>query len=67
MDKPIKLRFIVSEYIDGNLEISANHMHYMFRDDMNYDGFAPDTLYKKMKMIREVCKKENITPYFEMR
>jgi hypothetical protein len=63
----MKLQFFISEYVDGNLEIETKHMHYTFRDDMNYDDFTPDTLYEKMRMIREVCKKENITPYFEMR
>lgn len=59
-----KLRFWITEYEDGNLEVETKHMHYMFRDDLNYDDFAPEKLYEVINKITEVCKKENIEAYF---
>ena len=58
------LHFYISEYVDGNLEIENKHMHYMFRDDLNFDDFEPTQLIEYMKKIADTCKKEGITAYF---
>lgn len=63
MNKNI-LRFYITEYIDGNLDIETKHIHYMFRDDLNYDDFEPGKLYEIIKKITDICKKEGLTAYF---
>lgn len=59
-----KLRFFISEYTDGNLEIETKHIHYAFRDDLNFDDFKPEKLNEIMKKITETCKDEGLTAYF---
>lgn len=60
----MKLRFIISRYQDGNLEVETKHMHYAFRDDLNFDDIKPEELTKVLYKITETCKKEKIEPYF---
>ena len=60
----MKLRFIISRYQDGNLEVETKHMHYTFRDDLNFDDITPEELPGILKRIEETCKRENIEPYF---
>ena len=62
----MKLRFFISEYVDGNLEIETKHMHYAFRDDLNFDDFKPERLNKIMKKITNTCKSEGLVACFEM-
>lgn len=62
----MKLRFFISEYNDGNLNIECKHMHYTFRDDLNFDDIAPTELIKTMRTITERLQKENIIATFEM-
>jgi hypothetical protein len=59
-----KLRFFITEYEDGNLEIETKHIHYTFRDDLNFDYFEPGRLYEIINKITETLRKENIIPYF---
>ena len=59
-----KLNIYISEYVDGTLELSPAHMHYCFRDDLNYDDVKPEDLIHVMKLIYKVLKKENIKPVF---
>lgn len=61
----MKLRFFITEYQDGTLEIETKHMHYAFRDDLNFDCFPPEELAENMRKIVDQCQKENIFPYFE--
>ena len=61
-----KLRFFISEYIDGNLQIETKHIHYAFRDDINIDDFTPLELMANIKKIENILKKENIKPYFQL-
>lgn len=60
----MKLRFYISEYTDGNLEIQCSHMHYAFRDDLNYDDFSPDRLFGIMKVIDDKCTSEGNEAHF---
>lgn len=60
----MNLRFFITEYEDGNLEIETKHMHYAFRDDLNYDDFKPEKLNEITKKITDICKAEGITAYF---
>lgn len=62
----MKLNFYVSEYVDGNLKIEPKHMHYAFRDDLNYDDIEQGKLYLIMAMIKAICKKEGIEPIFKL-
>lgn len=59
-----KLRFFISQYIDGTLEIECKHVHYAFRDGFNFDNIPRDELIDRMAEIQEHCEAENITPYF---
>lgn len=61
-----KLRFFISRYVDGNYEIETKHIHYAFRDDLNFDDITPDKLGKIMESIMNTLKAENIEPYFVM-
>lgn len=63
----MKLTFYIGEYVDGNLSIQTNHMHYAFRDDLNFDDFAPEKLYMLMAMIKATCKREGIEPRFVLK
>lgn len=60
----MNLRFFITEYEDGNLEIETKHMHYAFRDDLNYDDFEPEKLNEITKKITDICKVEGITAHF---
>jgi len=60
----MKLRFYITEYVDGNLQIECNHMHYAFRDDLNYDDFPPERLIGHMRVIDDICRKEGNEAYF---
>lgn len=59
-----KLRFFISEYEDGRLEVETNHIHYAFRDDLNYDYFEPAKLPEVMRKIDSVCRSEGIEAAF---
>ena len=61
------LTFYISEYVDGNLEIETHHTHYAFRDDLNFDDFAPEKLYLLMAMITATCKREGIKARFVLK
>lgn len=61
-----KLRFFISRYVDGNYEIETKHIHYAFRDDLNFDDITPDKLGTVMELIKDTLKYENIEPYFEI-
>lgn len=58
------LRFYITEYVDGNLEIETKHAHYMFRDDLNFDDFEPKKLNEIIKKITKTCQDEGLTAYF---
>lgn len=62
----MKLKFYISEYVDGRLEVETKHIHYAFRDDLNYDNFAPELLPGIMHKITWICRKENIEAVFVM-
>lgn len=58
------VKFWISEYEDGNLEIETKHIHYAFRDDLNYDDFEPGRLYEIINKITDICRKMDIEPHF---
>lgn len=60
----MNIRFYISQYLDGNLEIECKHMHYAFDDRFNYDDFPREELPDRMAEIQEHCASENITPLF---
>lgn len=60
----MNIRFYISQYLDGNLEIECKHMHYAFDDRFNYDDFPREELLDRMAEIQEHCASENITPLF---
>lgn len=60
----MNIRFYISQYLDGNLEIECKHMHYAFDDRFNYDDFPREELLDRMAEIQEHCALENITPLF---
>ena len=60
----MELRFFISEYSDGNLCIECKHMHYAFRDDLNFDDFKPDELFGKMRLIEAKCREMEIDAKF---
>ena len=62
----MKLRFFISEYSDGNLNVECKHIHYAFRNDLNFDDIAPDDLLKTMRTITETLQKENIVATFQI-
>lgn len=60
----MKVRFYISQYLDGNLEVECKHMHYAFRDGFNFDDFPKEELFDRMAEIQEHCEAEDITPIF---
>lgn len=60
----MNIRFYITQYLDGNLEIECKHMHYAFDDRFNYDDFPREELLDRMVEIQEHCASENITPLF---
>ena len=62
-----KIKFYISQYFDGNLEIECNHMHYMYKDGFNFDDFPREELIDRMAEIQEHCLSENILPIFEVK
>lgn len=58
------IRFYISQYLDGNLEIECKHIHYAFDDRFNYDNFPREELLDRMAEIQEHCISEDITPLF---
>lgn len=58
------LTFYITEYTDGNLEIQTKHIHYAFRDDINFDDFPPEELIGKMRVVSSICEKEGILASF---
>lgn len=62
----MKLRFYITQYVDGNYCVEAKHMHYAFRDDLNFDDFKPEELPGIMRLITSKCQKENIEAHFVM-
>ena len=61
----MKLRFFITQYVDGTYEIETKHMHYAFRDDLNYDNIQAADLPQLLFKITETCNKEYIQAYFE--
>jgi hypothetical protein len=61
----MKLGFYISEYEDGNMTVETHHMHYTFREDINFDDFPPEELKDKIKKIKNICESEHIIPYFQ--
>ena len=59
-----KLKFIISRYVDGTYEIETKHMHYAFRDDLNYDNVNSADIPQLMYKITSICIKENLQAYF---
>lgn len=60
----MQLRFFINQYQDGTFEIETKHMHYAFRDDLNPDNILPEDLAEEISRINEICKADNINPYF---
>lgn len=61
-----RLRFFISEYEDGTLKVETKHMHYAFRDDLNYDDVDPKDLFKIISEITSICAEEDLSAVFEM-
>lgn len=58
------LRFFISQYVDGTLEIECKHIHYAFRDGLNFDGVQREELIDRMAEIQEHCEAEGLTAKF---
>ena len=61
-----ELRFFISQYINGDLEIECKHMHYAFDDRFNFDHFPKEDLIDRMAEIQEHCEAEGFVPKFEV-
>lgn len=61
----MKLRFFITQYVDGTYEIETKHTHYAFRDDLNYDNIQAADLPELLFKITAICDKERIQAYFE--
>ena len=59
-----KLRFIISRYIDGTYKIETKHMHYAFRDDLNYDDVFVADVPQLMYKITSILVKEDLQAVF---
>lgn len=59
-----ELRFFISQYLDGNIEIECKHMHYAYDDRFNFDDFPKEELIEKMAEIQEHCEAEGMTAKF---
>lgn len=62
-----KIRFIITQYLDGNLDIECEHLHYAFRDDFNFYDFPRADLFDRMIEIQEHCYGAGVTPIFVIR
>ena len=58
------LRFFISEFVNGDLEIECKHVHYMFRDGYSTGSFPREELFEHMKDIEERCKKDGVEARF---
>lgn len=58
------LMFIISQYIDGTLEIETKHTHYAFDDNFNFDKFQKEELFGIMAEIQEHCEAEGLIPKY---
>lgn len=59
-----KLRFYISQYIDGNLEIECKHLHYAYDEKFNFDNFPKEELFERMAEIQEHCEAEGLSAEF---
>ena len=59
-----ELRFIISQYFDGNLQIECKHMHYAFDDNFNFDDFPKEELFGIMSEIQEHCEFRGLSAKF---
>lgn len=59
-----ELRFFISQYLDGTLEIECKHMHYAFDDQFNFDNIPKEELFSRMVEIQEHCDGEGISAKF---
>lgn len=64
MKKKEKLRFYISQYFDGNLEIECKHIHYAYDDRFNFDDFPKEELFQIMAEITEHCEAEGMEANF---
>lgn len=62
--KKDELRFFISQYLDGNLEIECKHVHYAFDDRFNFDDFPKEDLFGVMCEIQEHCEAEGLDAKF---
>lgn len=62
----MEIKFYISQYIDGDLEIECKHIHYAFDERFNFEKFPRKNLINYMAEIQEHCKTENIEPIFEV-
>lgn len=60
-----KLNIYITEYVDGTLCLEPKHMHYTFREDLNYDNVEADELLGVMKEITEKLRKESLQAVFK--
>lgn len=59
-----EIRFFISLYLDGTLEIECKHMHYAFDDRFNFDNIPKEDLFSRMAEIQEHCVGEGISAKF---
>jgi hypothetical protein len=64
--KEITVKFYISQYVDGDLEIECKHIHYAFDERFNFEKFPRQDLINYMAEIQEHCITENIKPIFEV-
>ena len=48
------INIYITEYVDGTYELEPKHMHYAFRDDLNYDNVKPEDLGSVMRKITRI-------------
>lgn len=58
------IRFDISQYFDGKLEISCNQMHYAFDERFNFDDIPKEKLFDSMAEIQEHCIAEGMSAKF---
>ena len=58
------VKFFITQYFDGTLEIECKHMHYAFVDGLHFDNVPKEELFYRMVEIQERCEGLGIIPRF---
>ncbi len=66
MNSSKMIPFKITKYTNGKYRIESIVIHYMFRDDVNFDNISYEELINKMEEISGILSKETMIAVFYM-